>query len=72
MKRIAVFLLILCAGCAAPATGTLLDDTIWGDVLSYFPASSNPGKPSVPPPAGSPGSAPPAAGPAGWSIVELE
>ncbi len=36
MKRIALCLLMLCAGCASPGEESLLEDGLWGDVETLF------------------------------------
>jgi hypothetical protein len=41
VKRVAVFLLALCAGCASTGEPTLLEDSLWGDVRALFSSSDS-------------------------------
>ena len=48
MKRVAALLLVLCAGCASPGEETLLEDSVWTDVRTFFTGRDNSAQPSAP------------------------
>ncbi len=50
MKRIALLLLVLCAGCASVEEETLLDDGLWGDVKTLFVGKNTEGAAAAPAP----------------------
>jgi hypothetical protein len=47
MRRVAAFLLILCAGCASAGEETLLEDSLWGDVRALFSSHDYSAKPAT-------------------------
>jgi hypothetical protein len=48
MRRVAAFVLALCAGCASAGGDTLLEDSLWGDVKALFSSDDNSSKRYMP------------------------